>query len=161
MIIQYGSFEEIEEYILNIEDKTGIFLIEPKGKGKILVSSFATGTSEELRADLLESYFKEKEGTHAFFIGIRPPRCLNPYPADEYDTKESIGWCEKIMHLSIGNPTYDQIDYCLENLLAIIRDLESESDQLLEMLREKEDRQQDIDPSGLDLFGNEDLPISE
>ena len=59
MIIQYGSLQEIEEHILNIEDKTGVFLIEPKGKGTLLVSSFATGKSEELRADLLESYFKE------------------------------------------------------------------------------------------------------
>jgi hypothetical protein len=161
VIIQYGSFQEIEEYILNIEDKTGVFLIEPKGKGTLLVSSFATGKSEELRADLLESYFKEKEGTHAFFVGVRPPKCIKRSPHDRYTIKESLELCEKIMHLSIGNPSYDQIDYCLENIMAIIRDVEEDSEVFMDMLKDSEDRQEDIDLSGLDLFGNEDLPTSE
>jgi hypothetical protein len=161
MIIQYGSFQEIEKHILNIKDKTGVFLIEPKGKGTLLVSSFATGKSEELRAELLESYFKEKEGTHAFFVGVRPPKCIKRLQGDRYTIKESLEWCEKIMHLSIGNPSYDQIDYCLENLMAIMRDVEEDSEVFMDMLKDSEDRQEDIDSSGLDLFGTEDLPTSE
>ena len=76
MIIQYGSFKEIEEHILNIEDKAGIFLIEPKGKGRVLVSSFATEKSQEMRTDMLEGFLAEQEGTHVFFIGVRPPHCI-------------------------------------------------------------------------------------
>ena len=161
MIIEYGSFKEIEENILNIEDKTGIFLIEPKGKGILLVSSFATEKTNEIRADMLESHLQDKEGTHAFFVGVRPPKCIKRLSNDRYTIKESIEWCEKIMHLSIGNPSYDQIDYCLENILAIMRNVEEDSEIFMDMLKESEDRQEDIDLSDLDLFGNEDLPTSE
>ena len=65
------------------------------------------------------------------------------------------------MHLSIESTTYDQIDYCLENIVAIVREVESDSEQILEMLRASEDRQEDIDLSDLDLFGTEDSPTSE
>jgi hypothetical protein len=154
VIIQYGSFQEIEEKILEIEDKSGIYLIEPKGKGKLLVSSFANDKTEEIRADMLEDFLKNKEGTHAFFIGVRPPRCIKKQLSDRYNVKETIEWCEKIMHLSIGNPSYDQIDFSLENILAIMREVEDESEQTLELLIAKEDPQLDIDPSDLDLLDN-------
>ena len=154
MIIRYGSFQEIEEKILEIEDKSGIYLIEPKGKGKLLVSSFANNKTEEIRADMLEDFLKNKEGTHAFFIGVRPPRCIKKQLSDRYNVKETIEWCEKIMHLSIGNPSYDQIDFSLENILAIMREVEDESEQTLELLIAKEDPQLDIDPSDLDLLDN-------
>lgn len=152
MIIQYGSFKEIEEHILNIEDKTGIFLIEPKGKGKVLVSSFATEKSQEMRTDMLEGFLAEQEGTHAFFIGVRPPHCIKKELSDRYHVKEAIEWCEKIMHLSIGNPSYDQIDYSLENILAIMREVDDESEGMYELLTALEDPQLDIDPSDLDPF---------
>ena len=154
MIIQYGSFKEIEEHILNIEDKTGIFLIEPKGKGRVLVSSFATEKSQEMRTDMLEGFLSEQEGTHAFFIGVRPPRCIKKELSDRYHVKEAIEWCEKIMHLSIGNPSYDQIDYSLENILAIMREVDDESEGMYELLTALEDPQLDIDPSDLDPFDN-------
>lgn len=152
MIIQYGSFQEIEEHILNIKDKTGIFLIEPKGKGKVLVSSFATGNSQEMQADMLETFLGEQEGTHAFFIGVRPPRCVKKELSDRYHVKEAIEWCEKIMHLSIGNPSYDQIDYSLENILAIMREVDNESESMYELLTASEDPQLDIDPFDEDPF---------
>ena len=154
MIIQYGSFKEIEEHILNIEDKTGIFLIEPKGKGRVLVSSFATEKSQEMRTDMLEGFLSEQEGTHAFFIGVRPPHCIKKELSDRYHVKEAIEWCEKIMHLSIGNPSYDQIDYSLENILAIMREVDDESEGMYELLTALEDPQLDIDPSDLDPFDN-------
>ena len=152
MIIKYGSFQEIEEHILNIEDKTGIFLIEPRGKGKVLVSSFATEKSQEMRTDMLEDFLAEQEGTHAFFIGVRPPHCIKKELSDRYHVKEAIEWCEKIMHLSIGNPSYDQIDYSLENILAIMREVDDESEGMYELLTALEDPQLDIDPSDLDPF---------
>lgn len=154
MIIQYGSFKEIEEHILNIEDKAGIFLIEPKGKGKVLVSSFATEKSQEMRTDMLEGFLSEQEGTHAFFVGVRPPKCIKKELSDRYHVKEAIEWCKKIMHLSIGNPSYDQIDYSLENILAIMREVDDESEGMYELLTAKEDPQLDIDPFDLDPFGN-------
>lgn len=154
MIIQYGSFKEIEEHILNIKDKTGIFLIEPKGKGKVLVSSFASGESQEMQADAIQDYLNDQEGTHAFFIGVRPPKCIRKELSDRYHVKESIEWCEKIMHLSVGNPSYDQIDYCLENIMAIMREVDDEAEQILELLTASEDPQLDIDPSDWDLFDN-------
>ena len=154
MIIQYGSFKEIEEHILNIENKTGIFLIEPKGKGKVLVSSFATEKSQEMRTDMLEGFLAEQEGTHAFFIGVHPPHCIKKELSDRYHVKEAIEWCEKIMHLSIGNPSYDQIDYSLENILAIMREVDDESEGMYELLTALEDPQLDIDPSDLDPFDN-------
>jgi hypothetical protein len=152
VIIQYGSFKEIEEHILNIEDKTGIFLIEPKGKGKVLVSSFSSGTSQEMRADVIQDYLDNQEGTHAFFVGVRPPKCIKKGLSDRYHVKEAIEWCEKIMHLSIGNPSYDQIDYSLENILAIMREVDNECECMYELLTAKEDPQLDIDPSDLDPF---------
>ena len=152
MIIKYGSFQEIEEHILNIEDKTGIFLIEPKGKGKVLVSSFATEKSQEMQTDSLDDYLASQEITHAFFIGVRPPHCIKKELSDRYHVKESLEWCEKIMHLSIGNPSYDQVDYCLENILAIMREVDDEAESILELLTAKEDPQLDIDPSDLDPF---------
>jgi len=161
VIIQYGSFQEIEEHILNIEDKAGIFLIEPSGKGIILVSSFDTGKSDKIRIDSLDGFLEEKEGTHAFFVGVRPPKCIKPLWTDKYESKEAISWCKQIMHLSIESTTYDQIDYCLENIVAIVREVESDSEQILEMLKASEDRQEDIDLSDLDLFGTEDSPTSE
>ena len=154
MIIQYGSFQEIEEHILNIEDKAGIFLIEPKSKGKVLVSSFSSGTSQEMQADVIQDYLDNQEGTHAFFVGVRPPKCIKKELSDRYHVKEAIEWCEKIMHLSIGNPSYDQIDYSLENILAIMREVDDESEGMYELLTAKEDPQLDIDPSDLDPFGN-------
>lgn len=154
MIIKYGSFQEIEEHILNIEDKTGIFLIEPKGKGKVLVSSFATEKSQEMQTDSLDDYLAYQEITHAFFIGVRPPHCIKKELSDRYHVKESLEWCEKIMHLSIGNPSYDQVDYCLENILAIMREVDDEAESILELLTAKEDPQLDIDPSDLDPFDN-------
>lgn len=154
MIIKYGSFQEIEEHILNIEDKTGVFLIEPRGKGKVLVSSFATEKSQEMRTDMLEDFLAEQEGTHAFFIGVRPPHCIKKELSDRYHVKEAIEWCEKIMHLSIGNPSYDQIDYSLENILAIMREVDDESEGMYELLTALEDPQLDIDPSDLDPFDN-------
>jgi hypothetical protein len=154
MIIQYGSFKEIEEHILNIKDKTGIFLIEPKSKGKVLVSSFASGESQEMQADAIQDYLDDQEGTHAFFIGVRPPKCIRKELSDRYHVKESMEWCEKIMHLSVGNPSYDQIDYCLENLMAIMREVDDEAEQILELLTASEDPQLDIDPSDWDLFDN-------
>jgi len=156
VIIQYGSFKEIEEHILNVKDKTGIFLIEPKSKGKVLVSSFATEKSEEMRNDLLDEYLSSQELiTHAFFIGVRPPHCTKKELSDRYHVKESLEWCKKIMHLSIGNPSYDQIDYCLENILAIMREVDDEAEQCLELLTALEDRQLDIDLSDSDLFDNQ------
>lgn len=152
MIIQYGSFQEIEKHILNIDDKTGIFLIEPRGKGKVLVSSFATEKSQEMQTDMLETFLAEQEGTHAFFIGVRPPHCIKKELSDRYHVKEAIEWCEKIMHLSIGNPSYDQIDYSLENILAIMREVDDESEGMYELLTALEDPQLDIDPSDLDPF---------
>lgn len=155
MIIKYGSFQEIEEQILNIENQSGVFLIEPKGKGQILVSSFSSGKSQEMRADMLDSYLENQENiTHAFFIGVRPPKCIKKELSDRYHVKESLEWCEKIMHLSIGNPSYDQIDYCLENILAIMREVDDEAEQILELLTASEDPQLDINPSDLDLFDN-------
>jgi len=154
MIIQYGSFQEIEEHILNIKDKAGIFLIESKAKGEVLVSSFATEKSQEMRTDMLEGFLAEQEGTHAFFIGIRPPHCIKKELSDRYHVKEAIEWCEKIMHLSIGNPSYDQIDYSLENILAIMREVDDESEGMYELLTALEDPQLDIDPSVLDPFDN-------
>lgn len=154
MIIQYGSFKEIEEHILNIEDKTGIFLIEPNGKGKVLVSSFSSGASQEMQADVIQDYLDSQEGTHAFFVGVRPPKCIKKELSDRYHVKEAIEWCEKVMHLSIGNPSYDQIDYSLENILAIMREVDDESEGMYELLTAKEDPQLDIDPSDLDPFGN-------
>ena len=154
MIIQYGSFKEIEEHILNIEDKAGIFLIEPNGKGKVLVSSFSSGTSQEMQADSIQDYLDSQEGTHAFFVGVRPPKCIKKELSDRYHIKEAIEWCEKVMHLSIGNPSYDQIDYSLENILAIMREVDDESEGMYELLTAKEDPQLDIDPSDLDPFGN-------
>lgn len=154
MIIQYGSFNEIEEHILNIKDKTGIFLIEPKSKGKVLVSSFASGESQEMQANAIQDYLDDQEGTHAFFIGVRPPKCIRKELSDRYHVKESMEWCEKIMHLSVGNPSYDQIDYCLENLMAIMREVDDEAEQILELLTASEDLQLDIDPSDWDLFDN-------
>jgi hypothetical protein len=154
VIIQYGSFKEIEEHILNIEDKAGIFLIEPNGKGKVLVSSFSSGTSQEMQADSIQDYLDSQEGTHAFFVGVRPPKCIKKELSDRYHVKEAIEWCEKIMHLSIGNPSYDQIDYSLENILAIMREVDDESEGMYELLTAKEDPQLDIDPSDLDPFGN-------
>lgn len=154
MIIQYGSFKEIEEHILNIEDKAGVFLIEPNGKGKVLVSSFSSGTSQEMQADSIQDYLDSQEGTHAFFVGVRPPKCIKKELSDRYHVKEAIEWCEKIMHLSIGNPSYDQIDYSLENILAIMREVDDESEGMYELLTAKEDPQLDIDPSDLDPFGN-------
>ena len=154
MIIQYGSFQEIEKHILNIKDKTGIFLIEPRGKGKVLVSSFATEKSQEMRTDMLEGFLAEQEGTHAFFIGVRPPRCIKKELSDRYHVKEAIEWCEKIMHLSIGNPSYDQIDYSLENILAIMREVDDESEGMYELLTALEDPRLDIDPSDLDPSDN-------
>ena len=154
MIIQYGSFQEIEEHILNIEDKAGIFLIEPNGKGKVLVSSFSSGTSQEMQADSIQDYLDSQEGTHAFFVGVRPPKCIKKELSDRYHVKEAIEWCEKVMHLSIGNPSYDQIDYSLENILAIMREVDDESEGMYELLTAKEDPQLDIDPSDLDPFGN-------
>ena len=154
MIIQYGSFQEIEEHILNIEDKAGIFLIEPNGKGKVLVSSFSSGTSQEMQADSIQDYLDSQEGTHAFFVGVRPPKCIKKELSDRYHVKEAIELCEKVMHLSIGNPSYDQIDYSLENILAIMREVDDESEGMYELLTAKEDPQLDIDPSDLDPFGN-------
>lgn len=154
MIIQYGSFNQIEEHILNIKDKAGIFLIEPKSKGKVLVSSFASGESQEMQADAIQDYLDDQEGTHAFFIGVRPPKCIRKELSDRYHVKECMDWCEKIMHLSVGNPSYDQIDYCLENLMAIIREVDDEAEQILELLTASEDPQLDIDPSDWDLFDN-------
>ena len=153
MIIKYGYFEEVEQEILSIEDQSGVFLIEPKEKGWVIVSSFSSGKSQDVRADMLDSHLENQEDiTHAFFIGVRPPKCIKKEPSDRHWIKESLEWCEKIMHMSIGNPSYDQIDFCLDNLMAIMRIVDEESEVMYEMLTEKEDRLQDTDPFDSDLF---------
>jgi hypothetical protein len=153
MIIHYGQSEEIENQILGIEDKEGIFLIEPKGKTNVLVSSFKTGKSETVSLTFLENHLEGQDGaTHAFFIGVRPPRCLKEELRDRWQTKEVLELCEKIMNLCISSPTYDKTDWYLENIMAIVRDLEEESAQTLELLIASEDPQLDIDPSDLDLY---------
>lgn len=155
MQIKYGSYQEIENIILNIEDKSGIFLIEPKKKDIFLVSSFDSGKSEEVPVSSLESFLDDKQGTYAFFIGVRPPKCINPCLGDRYHIKEAIDWCEKIMHLSIGNPSYDKIDYCLESVLAIMREVDDECEAMYELLKASEDRQEEMDYFDLDLFDNQ------
>lgn len=156
MQIKYGSYQEIENIILSIEDKNGIFLIEPKKKGLVLVSSFDSGKSEEVSVSSLESFLNDKQGTYAFFIGVRPPKCVDLCLGDRYHTKEAISWCEKIMHLSIGNPSYDKIDYCLENILAIMREVDDECEAMYELLKASEDRQEEMDSFDLDLFDIQD-----
>jgi len=152
MQIKYGSYQEIENIILNLEDKSGIYLIEPKEKGIVLVSSFASGKSEKIPISSLEKFLSDREGTHAFFIGVRPPKCIKPFLGDRYHTKEAIEWCKKVMHLSIGSPSYDQIDYCLENILAIMREVDDESEGMYELIKASEDFLEDMDSLDFDLF---------
>lgn len=97
-----------------------------------------------MRTDLLEEYLSQQEGTHAFFVGVRPPRCVKKNLGDRYNVKEALEWCEKIMHLSIGNPSYDQIDYGLETIMAIMRLVDEEAEAMYELLTAKEDPQLDI-----------------